>query len=72
VSGHTELADDQHVERKMEDAGKFVPDGDASARQGQNHAVLPSGKVREFEGQQFARLPSIAEASHGRPLPPAA
>jgi hypothetical protein len=42
LARHAELAHDEHVERRPEDAGDLEGDGNAAARQAEDHGPGPS------------------------------
>ena len=59
MSGHTELADDEHVERRVEPSRHLEADGHAAARQREDDRGTPREAAKSF-GEEAPRT-SIVE-----------
>jgi hypothetical protein len=74
VARHTELADDEDVERCAEGGGNLVADGHTSPWKGQDHDVIAISVVLKEAGEDPTGISPITKNTlwHGRALPPPA
>ena len=67
VPGHTELADDDHIHRRVECSGNFGSDGNATSGKAE-HDRLSAGQVADHLGELTPGVTRIREHRDSFPL----